>query len=993
MNTNLLRMISLLSLLLGGPVLWAQHRVSGTVTDEDGAPLVGASVLVAGTTQGLYTDEDGAFSLTVSSPQDTLVVNFFGYLEQRIAIAGRSDIDIVLPPDDKSLDEIVVVGYGVQRKSDLTGAVSSIDAEELARVPNASVAQLLQGRAAGVQVTPASGAPGAGAVIRIRGVGTLNDASPLFVVDGMLLDNIDFLNPNDIESVEILKDASATAIYGSRGANGVVIITTKSGESGQSRITVNAYEGIQEVVRKIDLANAREYAELSNELAANEGRPPVFADPSIYGEGTDWQNVIFQPAPMRNYQVSAAGGNDKLSYRVSGDYFRQEGIVRDGSFDRMTLRINNDYRLNDAVAVGHNVALIYSQRINEPGLIGAAYRADPTVPPFDSTGGFSNTTVRAPVGNAEASIFYNNNSSFNYRAVGNAYLDLKFLKDFTFRSNLGVDVSVGFFKSFVPEFFVSPIQQNQESRLTAGMDRSQNLLWENTLTYQKEWADHRLTVLGGITAQTFEFENLGGSRINFPAETDEFFFLNAGEIEGQTNYNSSFAWAMASYLGRVNYAYRDRYLLTASFRADGSSRFGVNNRYGYFPSFAAGWNVAEEAFMQNVPLINRLKLRASWGQIGNDKIGAYAGRPVVTSNLNAVFGPGESLNTGASIITLANPDIRWEETTQTDLGLELALLEDRFTLEADYYIRTTNDILVNVPIPAYVGAANSPVINAARVQNRGIDLSLGWRDQRGKFGYAISGMLSTVENEVLELGEGNEEIFGGGLGVGGLLGTRTVPGLPIGAFYGYQVAGVFQSQEDIDNAPNRGVERPGDLQFVDTNGDGVITTDDRTFIGSPIPTLIYNGDVELSYAGLTLIASIFGQSGNKIINSKKMARFGTPNFEASYLDRWNGPGTSDTEPRVTNGGHNYEPSERFLEDGAFVRLRTLQLSYDLPADWLSAINMQQVQVYVSGTNLWTWQRYSGYTPEITSGSVIAVGIDSGVYPISKIWTGGINLSF
>ncbi|MDP5170742.1 MAG: TonB-dependent receptor [Bacteroidia bacterium] len=993
MKRKLIQTLLLLTLVGSSTFLIAQHRVTGTVYDEEGTALEGATVLVIGTTTGIFTDENGSYTLNLPTPNDSLLVSFFGFKDMSVKVAGRSVVNVTLPPDEYTLNEYVVVGYGVQRKSDVTGSVTSVNAEELARVPNASVAQILQGKAAGVQVTPSSGAPGAGAVIRIRGVGTLGDASPLFVVDGMLLDDISFLNPNDIGSFEVLKDASATAIYGSRGANGVIIITTKAGVQGKSTVTVNAYEGFQEVVRKIDLTNAREYAELSNELSANEGRPPVFADPSIYGEGTDWQDVIFQQAPMRNYQVAASGASDKMSYRVSGDYFSQQGIIRNGSYDRMTLRINNTYQINKAVNVGHNVALIYSRNIGTPGILSNAYRGDPTIAPFDTLGNFSNTTLRAPVGNPEASIFYNNNQSFNYRAVGNVFADVTFLKDFRFRTNLGIDVDAGFFKDFTPVFFVSPIQQNQQSRLNAGIDRSQNILWENTLTYQKEWTNQRLTVLGGVTAQTFDFENLGGSRINFPAETEEFFFLNAGEIEGQTNYNSAFSWSMASYLARANYSLMDRYLFTASFRADGSSRFGANQRFGYFPSFAFGWNIAEEAFMKGMKDINRLKLRASWGQIGNDKIGAYAGRPVVTSNLNAVFGPTESLNTGASIITLANPDIRWEETSQTDIGLEIGLLNDRFTAEVDYYNRVTNDILVNVPIPAYVGAANNPVINAAKVQNRGFDMSLAWRDEVGDFDYSFKAMASTVHNEVLELGEGNEEIFGGGLGVGGLLGTRTVPGLPIGAFYGYKVEGVFQTQEEIDNSPNRGIEKPGDLKFVDVNEDGVITTADRTYLGSPVPTLIYSGDLSLGYKGLSLVVSLYGQRGNYVINSKKMARFGTPNFEASYLDRWNGEGTSNTEPRITNGGHNYEPSERFLENAAFTRIRTVLLSYDLPRSWLSAINMSQVQLYVSGTNLFTWQQYSGYTPEITSGSVIAVGIDSGVYPISKIWTGGINLSF
>lgn len=982
------------ALLMGSTSLLAQHRVTGIVQTEDGEPLVGASVQVKDSEAGMFSDENGEFSFQLESPNERLLIRYIGYEPQEIAVRGQVNLTVVMLEADNSTEEYVIIGYGRVKKSDLTGSVSSIDAEELAAIPNPSVSQLLQGKAAGLQVTPASGAPGAGAVIRIRGVGTLNDASPLFVVDGMLLDDISFLNPNDIESLEVLKDASATAIYGSRGANGVIIITTRSGSDGQATITVSGYEGMQEVIRKISLTNASEYAELSNELAANEGRPPVFDDLSSLETGTDWQDVIFRQAPIRNYQVAASGGNDRMSYRISGDYLHQDGIIRGGDFDRISLRINNQYQVKSPLVIGHNLSLIYTRSTNAPNVLGNAYRADPTIAPFDSLGNFSNTTLNAPVGNPEAEFFYlDNNSGQSYRAVGNAFAELSFLNDFTLRTNLGVDLGLGLFKNFVPVFFVSPIQQNQQSRLTAGMDRNQNILWENTLSFNKDLGNHSISAVAGVTTQSFVFENLGGSRINFPAETEEFFFLNAGEIEGQTNYNGSFEWAMLSYLARANYAYNGKYLLTASIRRDGSSRFGVNNRFGVFPSFAAGWNIAEEAFFKGIPVINRFKLRASWGQTGNDKIGAYAGRPVVTSNLNAVFGPDETLNTGASVITLANPDIRWEETTQLDIGAEIGLLDDRFSAEIDYYQRTTNDILVSVPIPAYVGAANNPVINAATVRNSGIDLHLRWQDFVGPFSYSITGIMSTVNNEVLELGEGNEEIFGGGLGVGGLLGTRTVPGLPIGAFYGYEVEGVFQTQEEIDSSPNRGVEVPGDLKFRDVNEDGVITTEDRSYLGSPVPTLIYSGDMEVGYNGIQLLVSIYGQRGNKIINAKKMARFGTPNFETSFLDRWNGEGTSNSEPRITNGGHNYEPSERFLEDGAFTRLRLVQLSYSLPSSILEKIRMNQVQVFVSGTNLFTSQVYSGYTPEITSGSVIAVGIDQGVYPIAKIWTIGTTLSF
>ncbi|RMG18153.1 MAG: TonB-dependent receptor [Bacteroidetes bacterium] len=985
--------IIVLGLLASAPAR-AQVAVSGRVTTAEGQPLPGLTLRVKHAQAGTLTDEQGRYQLQVPSAQDTLIFSYIGYQQQEIPLNGRQQLDVVMLEEIRSLDEVVIVGYGVQKKSDLTGAISSVKADELNKIPTASVEQALQGKVAGVQVTPTSGEPGAGAVIRIRGTGTLNDASPLYVVDGMLLDDISFLNLNDVESIEVLKDASATAIYGSRGANGVIIISTRKGQQGSTTFNFHAYYGQQQVVKKIALTNAREYATLANEVALNEGRSPSFANPDAFGEGTDWQEVIFEPAPIQNYQLSANGGSERMQYNLSADYFSQAGIIRGSQFDRATLRLNNTYQLTPSVKVGHNIALVYNTRTRAAGVLGNAYRADPTVPPIDSAGNFGNTSINAPVANPEAQIFYNHNQGFGYRTVGNLYIDLNFLKHFTFRTNLGLDLSHNQNKSFTPVFFVSAIQQNQESRLNVYTDRSRSWLWENTLTFHKTWKGHELTLLGGMTSQEFEFENLGGQRLNLPGDTEEFFYLSAGEIEGQTNFNGAFSWSMLSYLFRLNYSLNNRYLFTASFRADGSSRFGADNRYGYFPSFAAGWRISEEDFFQPFkPLISHLKLRASWGKIGNDKIGAYAGRAVVTSNLNAVFGPDEALNNGASIITLANSAIRWEETSQLNAGLELGLFDNRLLAEMDYYRRQTDDILVDVPIPAYVGAANNPVINAASVLNTGLDLKLDWRDRQAGFFYAAGIILSTVHNEVLALGEGKEEIFGGGLGVGGKLGTRTVVGLPIGAFYGYKVAGIFQNEAEIQQFPNRGVEVPGDLRFVDTDGDGRITTADRTYLGSPIPKLIYSFNFRLEYRGVEVYADFNGVEGNQLVNAKKMARFGTPNFEASFLDRWTTEGSSHTEPRITNGGHNYEMSERFLEDGSFLRLRSLQLGYSLPRQWIEKLGLKQLRFYLSGTNLITWTAYSGYTPEITSNSVIEVGIDRGVYPIAKTYSAGVNLTF
>lgn len=990
-------LLSVLCLILGLSALQAQTTVTGTVIDETGLPLPGVNVRSAlQSTTGTISDADGSYSVTLeNAANDTLIYSFIGYKTIREPVQARTTIDVEMGFQQQLLDDVVVVGYGVQRKSDLTGAISSVKEEELQRVSNGNVEQILQGRVAGVQVTPSSGEPGRGAVIRIRGTGTLNNASPLFVVDGMLLNDINFLNPNDIESIEVLKDASATAIYGSRGANGVIIVTTKKGRDQRPSLQLNTYYGTQEVVRKIDLTNASEFAQLANEVATNTGLEAPFDDPASFGEGTAWQDVIFQAAPIQSYQLSSNGGNEFVRYNISANYFAQEGIIRGSDFNRLTIRLNNEYLLTDNVTVGHNIAYTRNNRENPAGVLTQAYRAEPVIPVFNEDGSFADGTVRIPVGNPEASIFYRNSFSDGTRLVGNAYINVDFLKNFTFRSSLGIDNNQFEGKTFVPEFEVSPtsLQRNEESNLNVSNTTNESWLWENTLTYQNEWNNHRLNLLGGITSQEFTNEGLGGSRRNFLGETEEFFFLSAGEAESQTNFNGGFEWSLLSYLFRANYTFMDRYLFTVSMRADGSSKFGENNRWGYFPSVGLGWNLNKELFMQNQDMISRLKLRGSWGVIGNEKIGAYAGKPTVTSNINAVFGNPSSLATGASIVDPANPNIQWEETEQYNIGVEIGFLENRLTAEIDYYNRTTNDILVAVPIPDYVGVDVNPVVNAASVENKGVDMTLNWRDNIGDFGYSVGFVGSTVNNEVLSLGTGQAEIFGGGLGVGGLLGTRTVVGQPIGAFYGYRTNGIFQNEQELEQFPTRGAEVPGDLRFVDTNNDGVITSDDRTMIGNPIPDFTYGFNLSMNYKGFDMALEFNGQQGNEIINAKKMARFGTYNFETTFLDRWTGEGTSNTEPRVTNGGHNYEPSERFIEDGSFTRLRTVQLGYTLPQSLMDRVGISRFRVYVIGNNLVTWTDYSGYTPEITSGSVISVGIDGGVFPIAKTFTAGIDVTF
>ncbi len=981
----------------------AQQVVQGTVTSaDDGSPLPGVNISVQGTSVGTASGTDGTYKLKVPEGGSVLVFSFVGFSDQQVTIDGRSEINVAMEPQASELEELVVVGYGTQRKSDLTGSISSVSSEEVDKIPTGNVQDALQGKVAGLQVTPASGRPGDQPVVQIRGVGTLNNANPLYVVDGLLVDDIGYLSPSNIESIEVLKDASATAIYGSRGANGVIVVTTKQGQVGSTQISADSYFGIQRVTDKIDIADAREFATLANESAANEGRDPVFENPEQFGSGTDYQSLILDDAaPIQNYSLTASGGTDNYVYSVSGTYFKQDGIVRGSNYQRVSLRLNNEYFLSDFVSVGHNVAFNYDDLEQEPGgIINGALQADPTLPPRNENGDFTDLGQNGGSGNPAASLAFNNNDRNGFRTAGNAYLNVEFLQNFNLNSSFSLDLERDQRKNFIPEFFVSPIQSNDENSLEVENENSTSWIIKNTLEYAEEWDQHRLTVLGGSTFQKSVFENLQGSRINFPGSDPAFFFLNAGETEGQTNENSSTASGIISYLGRVNYVYKDRYLFTGTYRVDGSSKFGENNRYGYFPSLALGWRISEEPFF-DVPEISNLKIRGSWGRVGNDKIGVNAAIPTVTSGLTYVLGEGQVIVPGGTITELANPDLKWEETEQLDIGLELGLFEDNLNMVFDYYRKNTSDILVTVPIPGAVGAA-APVVNAASVLNRGIDLSIDWQQSSGDFTYSVGFVGSTIYNEVTALGENQEAIIAGNQRNLGNT-TRTVVGEPIGSFYGFKTIGVFQNQQQIDNLPNRDGAVPGDIRLADLNGDGEITDADQTFLGSPIPDYTLGLNLSASYKNIDFSLSLDGQFGNQVLNARRASRgFRLLNYEDEFLERWTGEGTSNEEPRITESGPNYV-TDRFLQDGDFVRLRNLQIGYSLPATLIESLSVRGIRFYANASNVVTFTGYTGYTPQIAntmtdesgdqSGNVLASGIDTGVFPIASTYSLGIEIDF
>jgi len=990
---------------------WAQDRaVEGKVTAlEDGQALPGVNVLVTGTSRGTATDVDGHYRLELEPGENTLQFSFIGYKTQSIAIAGRTTIDMVLELETKNLEEVVIIGYGTQNKSDLTGAVSSVRGADLTRIPALDPTMALQGKVAGVQVTSSSGAPGSQPVVRIRGVGTFNDSSPIYVVDGVIVQDIAFLNSSDIQSMEILKDASSTAIYGSRGANGVILITTKQGKKGAPTISLSGDYSIQNQQKRINLLNGQQFATVVNEI-----------NPGTYNNinavpNTNWQNQIFRKPfwplsnAIMNYQFSASGSSDKIQYYVGVGYFKQEGIIPKSSYERLTIRFNNTYQLSNSIRFGNNLTFApYQQQNTNGNVVFTAYRAQPVITPYNSSDYYNPVPN---VGNPLADINYTNSFSKGLRTVGNVFGEVSFLKGFTFKSSFGVDMVYNKGQDFTPVFFVSPQQQNSLSILNKSWGDRTSWLWENTLTYNKEIGKHRINALGGYTMQESTSENVKLQGRNITRDSPDFWYVNSNNIYPTANASTdtdinavdpSQNYSMMSLLARANYTFDNRFLLTATFRRDGSSKFAKNNRYGNFPSFAAGWNVINENFMRTVTFLSNLKVRGSWGIIGNEKIDYTKQFSAVLNGIGAVF--GGTLFPGQTYGVTGNPNLKWESTYQTDLGLEIGFLNDRLTIETDYYRRDTKDILIALPVPGYLGNGSGALVtyNAGEVLNRGFELTVGWKGDINKdWSYHVGANATTIYNRTLKVnGVGGSSDYLYGLFAGKAV-TQTTPGAPLGSFFGYQTAGVFQNAADVAATPHLAGTVPGDLKFADTNHDGAITDADRVNLGSAIPSLLYGVNLGTSYKSFDLSMDVNGVSGNKIYNGKETIRPDLYNFEAHVWNRWTGDGTSNTEPKATSGGNNWLPSSRFIQSGAYIRLRSITLAYNLPSSFLKKGAFKSARCFLRGTNLFTHSKFTGYTPEVSgntapganSTSPLVSGIDAGTYPLPAIYSVGLNMTF
>ncbi len=988
---------------------FAQQTVTGTVIDaETEETMPSVNIRVKGTTnKGTITDVDGNFIIRLDSGQTVLVFSFIGFETQEVNVEGRSDITVEMQPDVGELDELVVIGYGAVRKRDMTGAVGQIKSEEIGKITSLNAEQSLQGKVSGVQISSTSGAPGASAAVRIRGVGTFNNSSPIYVVDGVILDDISFLNPSDIASMEVLKDASATAIYGSRGANGVILVQTKSGSGATDGpiVSVSGEGSIQQVERHIDLLNGRQFAIISNEIRAGSYNN-VDAVPN-----TNWQDLIFNIAPMQNHQVSVRGASDRMDYYVSLGYFKQAGIIEKSNYERINLKINNNYRISDQFKLGNNITIApYQQRI-APNSTFAAYRAQPVLEPYYPDGSFG---VVYNVGNPLADLEYSNNFNRGVRLVGNVFAEAIIQEDLLLKTSFGTDAALNRAESFTPAYTIynpdgtASQQNNTYSDLFKGQGFNYTWLWENTANYIKDFDKHNVNAVLGLTMQQTRSEDIRLSGQNVIRDDDDFWYIQPAYIIDEANNINMLSsifngvdpgqyYNMISYLGRVVYSYDDKYMTTLTLRRDGSSKFAEENRWGYFPSFALGWNIDQETFMESAESISNLKLRASWGQIGNEKISYYDRFSRVNSGLLAVFGNPDAPYVAGTYGKSGNKDLKWETTTQTDIGLEIGFLDQRLTAEIDFYNRLTDDILVELSTPGHLGNGQGQRIryNAASVLNRGIEFNIGWEDNVGDLGYSVNVLGNTIHNEVKAIGgnSGIDSVLIGGFLANGQAVTLSRVGRPIGAFYGYVTDGIFQNQEELDSYPHLSQAGVGDLRFKDVNGDGQINGDDRTYIGSPIPDFVYGFSVDLNYKNWDLSLGLQGQIGNEIFNGKNVVRPDPYNFEQHVWDRWTGEGTSNSEPRPSYGGYNYLPSDRFIHDGSYLRIRSLILGYSLPNKLLAKLGMSQARLYVKATNLFTLTGYTGYTPEIGSSDVLSNGIDRGIYPIPRVISAGFNTTF
>jgi TonB-linked SusC/RagA family outer membrane protein len=979
-----------IALLAGVSVLRAQ--VSGVIVDETGEPIIGASILEKGTTNGTITDFDGNFVLQVSEGA-TLEFSYVGYASQSLPAAAN--MRVVLKEDTEVLEEVVVVGYGVQKKSDLTGSIAQVSEKDLQKTPTPSIGAALEGRAAGLQVT-GSGAPGSNVSLNIRGVGSINNSQPLIVIDGVPTDvPLNMINMDDVATIDVLKDASATAIYGSRGAYGVVIITTKKGSNEKGHINFKASFGFDQIQRTLPLLNAYQFASLHNEMMAAAGQPQYagYSDPLSLGKGTDWMSELWQFAPTQNYCLSYSGGTQKSNFYVSGAYYDQKGVIKTTDYKRITLQFNHDTQLFDWLRFGHKLSLNHDIKKSGEYNIQNAMRALPTQPIKNEDGTWSGPEglamyvgdITNPIGKMKTS----HSTTKGYNILGNLYAELKPLDWLIFKTTFGLQFMYWDTESWSPAYDWKPIAQ-PESQLSHSFDKSITWLWDNTLSFVKTFKEkHAFTAMIGSSMQANNYEYMSGAVQGFIS--DEARQLSNGLLEPTLGGNKS-DWALLSFMSRVTYGYDNRYLLTATFRADGSSRFAKKHRWGYFPSVALAWRMSEEHWFEKTFWLTDLKLRAGYGLTGNQaSVGNYA----YASQLQTVqYVFGGTQVAGLAPWILPNPNVRWETVEQYNVGLDLALFDQRLHATIDGYIKNTNNMLVPMSVPISSGYSDEavPSINAGRMRNMGIEVSLNSMNIKNKhFTWTTTVNFAYNHNRILSLNDDVPMYFDCNI---------HKVGYAASAFYGYVTDGIFQTQEEVDahaiqtiGSDQYSSTQPGDIRFKDLNNDGVINEDDRKILGSPTPSWTFSMNNRFEFYGIDVEIYLQGVAGNKIYNGNRAtleAMSVAQNQMKTVLDRWTPEHHSNTMPRAvfSDPNKNNRTSDRFLEPGDYLRLKCITVGYTLPKELTKKAHMDEVRFSVSGQNLYTITRYKGMDPEV-GGS----GIDSNVYPLTRNFTFGLNITF
>jgi TonB-linked SusC/RagA family outer membrane protein len=985
-------------------------EVTGRVTDLNDKGIPGVTVMVKGTMKGTITDLDGVYTISVFGDA-VLVFSFIGYQTREIDVSGQTSINVRLNETAFDMDEVVVVGYGTAAVKDVTGTISVIRADELTRQPVPNVGQALQGMVAGVQVTN-DGIPGKPATIRIRGLGTVrSDASPLYVVDDVFVDDISFLSPQQIESITVLKDASSAAIYGVRAANGVIIITTKSGKYQSPKFNYSGYLGMQQVSNLLDLADKDQYITLVNEkLAVGEDRGTTSTpfDPNAYADNTNWFEEVLNPALINNHNIDITGGSEMSNYYFGVGITSQEGLVKNDEYKRVNLRGSSDINVNKILKAGFGITVSGWRFDSTANVLRQAFIAPPAFKPKVDEDTYSDPVLLGfgNFANPAATIEYHDNVIQGLKTLANIYTEIMPLDNLAVRSSFTLDGNYTQKREYTPVHWVSVTQNDTLSHLTKSTTQQLNYTFDNTATYNRVFGDHRLNAMIGLSFIQFKSQGLRGSTSQVPYFTVSTLYLSNGSIDDLSAGDWGTLIRSTSYFGRLFYSYRDRYLLTATIRRDGSSTFPREERWGSFPSVGLGWVISEESFFDNINFINFLKAKASWGVLGNNQIPQNEFTVTVNNwgGYSIVYGPfgSSTVSTGASITSLVEPLLRWETVKELDAGIEILMLDNRLNMELDYYHRMTDAAIFPVPLIGTSGTSGKSYLdNNADILNTGFELVLNWNEKvTDRFSYYFGGNFSFNHNEVLRLEPGTLPFYDADA-FNGALATYTQEGHPVGEFYVLEVDGVFQNFNEVNNYTDGSGNLimpdavPGDFRFVDQNSDGIIDDNDRIPYGSYTPKVLYAFNIGITYAQFDFSLEMNGVGGNKIYNAKRVNRFGNENYDADFaVHRWHGEGTSDTYPSAdVAGGKNAFPSTFFVESGAYFRIRNIQLGYTIPKSLTDRISFESVRIYVSAQNPLTVFSYNGFSPEVPGGKPSTAGMDYGVYPLSRIISAGLTLNF